>query len=74
MRRVTTLAQVYDSLLGVGLSESIDLADYLRALCVRLPELQAERDRPVQIVCNAASTLLGLDEVTALATSQEWYR
>lgn len=40
--RVTTLAQVYDSLLGVGLSESIDLADYLRALCVRLPALQTQ--------------------------------
>lgn len=66
VRRVTTLAQVYDSLLGVGLSESVDLADYLRVLCVRLPELQTERDRPVQIVCNAASTLLGLNEVTAL--------
>ena len=66
VRRVITLAQVYDSLLGVGLSESVDLADYLRALCVRLPELQTERDRPVRIVCNAAFTLLGLKEVTAL--------
>ncbi len=66
VRRVTTLAQVYDSLLGIGLSETVDLADYLLALCVRLPGLQAERDRPVRIVCNAVSTLLGLDEVTAL--------
>jgi len=66
VRRVTTLSQVYDSLLGVGLSESIDLADYLRALCARLPELQTERVRPVRIVCNATSILLGLNEVTAL--------
>ena len=66
VRRVTTLAQVYDSLLGVGLSETVDLADYLRALCLRLPGLQAERDRPVRIVCHAVSTLLGLDGVTAL--------
>ena len=66
VRRVTTLAQIYDSLLGVGLSESIDLADYLGALCLRLPGLQAERDRPVRIVCNTVSTLLSLDDVTAL--------
>ncbi len=66
VRRVTTLAQVYDSLLGVGLSETVDLADYLRALCLRLPGLQAERKRPVQIVCNAETTRLGLDGVTAL--------
>ncbi len=66
VRRVTTLAQVYDSLLGVGLSETIDLADYLHALCVSLPGLQAERNRPVQIVCRAESVLLGLNEVTSL--------
>lgn len=66
VRRVTILAQVYDSLLGVGLSETVDLADYLHALCLRLPDLQVERDRPVRIACHAASTPLGLDEVTAL--------
>ena len=42
---LTTLAQVYDSLLGVGLSETVDLAEYLRALCQRLPGLQAARKR-----------------------------
>ncbi len=66
VRRVITLAQVYDSLLGIGLSETVDLADYLRALCVSLPELQAERSRPVQIVCRTEVVLLGLDVVTAL--------
>ena len=65
-RRVTTLAQVYDSLLGVGLSGSVDLADYLRALCARLPGLQAERTRPVRIACQAEPVMLGLDEVSAL--------
>ncbi len=66
MRRVTTLAQVYDSLLGIGLSETVDLADYLRALCARLPELQAERSRPVRVVCRAEAIPLGLNAVTAL--------
>ena len=66
VRRLTVLAQVYDSMLGVGLTETVDLADYLRLLCVRLPGLQAERTRPVQIICDGELTLLGLDAVTAL--------
>ncbi len=66
MRHVTTLAQVYDSLLGVGLSETIDLGLYLQGLCGSLPQLQADRDRNVQIVCRLDSILLRLDAVTAL--------
>ena len=65
-RRVTTLAQVYDTLLGVGLSETVDLADYLRALCTSLPGLQAERTHPVRIICHAETVMLGLDEVSSL--------
>ena len=63
---VATLAQVYDTLLGVGLSETVDLADYLRALCASLPGLQAERTEPVRIICHAEPVMLGLDEVSAL--------
>lgn len=66
VRRVTTLAQVYDSLLGVGLSETVDIGGYLRALCGRLPGLQVERSGVVQIVCHAEPVQLGLDAVTAL--------
>ena len=66
VRRVTTLGQVYDSLLGVGLSETIDLGEYICALCARLPGLQAERSRPVQIVCHPQIVPLALDEVTSL--------
>jgi two-component sensor histidine kinase len=65
-RRVSILGQVYDSLLGVGLSERIDLADYIQALCVRLPQLQADRDRSVRVACHTVPVFLGLDEVTAL--------
>ncbi len=41
--RVVTLAQIYDSLLGVGLSHTIDLSSYLRDLCASLPGLRDER-------------------------------
>ena len=43
--RVMTLAQIYDSLLGVGLSHTIDLSSYLRDLCASLPN--SETSAPV---------------------------
>lgn len=66
VRRVTTLAQVYDSLLSVGLSGTVDFAGYLRALCVNLPALQAQHSHPVHIVCQAEPVMLGVDEASAL--------
>jgi two-component sensor histidine kinase len=66
VHHVTTLAQVYNSLPGGGLSDTIDLGDYLHELCVSLPRLQAERSEGVQIVCRADSLMLSLDKVTAL--------
>ena len=69
VRRVTTLSQVYDNLLGVGLSATVNLADYLRALCLRLPGLQADRTENVRIVFEGDSIQLGLDEVTTLGVA-----
>ena len=66
VRRVTTLSQVYDSLLSVGLSGTVDLAGYLRALCVSLPAVQAQHSRPVYIVCHAEPVMLGVDQTSAL--------
>jgi two-component sensor histidine kinase len=65
-RRVMTLAQIYDSLLGVGLSHTIDLSNYLRALCASLPGLQDQPVRKVGLVCHAEPVELPLDSVTAL--------
>jgi two-component sensor histidine kinase len=66
LHRVTTLAQVYDTMLGVGLSETIDLGDYLRTLCEKLPELQNEQSRKIDIVCRTEPLLLGVDDVSTL--------
>jgi two-component sensor histidine kinase len=65
-RRVSTLAQIYESQLTTELSESIDLAEYLQALCLRLPGLQAKRKHPVRIVCQTVSVPMSLEGVTAL--------
>ena len=66
VRRVTTLGQVYNSLLGVGLSATVDFGDYLRALCENLPGLQDDHARKIKLTCSAEAVLLPLDSVTAL--------
>ena len=42
-RHVVTLTHIYDSLLGIGLSSTIDLSKYLQELCSSLPKLQDGR-------------------------------
>jgi two-component sensor histidine kinase len=64
--RVMTLAQIYDSLLGIGLSETIDLKIYLQQLCTVLPGLQDDRTWKVELLCRAESLMLPLSSVTVL--------
>ncbi len=64
--RILTLAQIYDSLLGVGLSEDIDLKFYLEQLCSFLPGLQDDRSSKVELVCQAESLMLPLNQITIL--------
>lgn len=66
IRQVTILAKVYNSLLGVGLSETIDLAEYLQSLCDSMPGLQAPRAHAIAIHCRMDEVLLDLDKVTSL--------
>jgi two-component sensor histidine kinase/putative methionine-R-sulfoxide reductase with GAF domain len=66
IRRVITLSEVYEQLLGTGLGHTIDLADYLRSLCKRLPELQQVLATGVSIHCTAETLLVNLDTVTAV--------
>lgn len=63
---VTILAQIYNSLLGVGLSSTIDLGAYLHELCRNLPELQHKQRGRVSLTCQAEPVLLALDGVTTL--------
>jgi two-component sensor histidine kinase len=66
-RRVSTLAQVYDHLLGTGLmTRTTDFGSYLRSLCVNLAEIQATAKDRVTLTCDSDSLILDLDVVTAL--------
>jgi two-component sensor histidine kinase len=65
-RRVMTLAQVYDHLLGIGLSRTIDLGTYVKTLCSILPDIQITQNLNVRLTCEVESITLDLDKVTSL--------
>ena len=65
-RRVSTLAQVYDHLLGTEMTRTTDFGSYVKSLCVNLAEIQGTPGRSVTLACNSESMPLDLDAVTAL--------
>jgi two-component sensor histidine kinase len=67
-RQVVTLTHIYDSLLGIGLTSTVDLSKYLQELCSSLPKLQDGRAGNVDLECHAESIMLSLDSATAVDT------
>jgi two-component sensor histidine kinase len=65
-RRVSTLARVYDHLLGNEMTRTTDFANYVKSLCVNLAEIQAASDGAITLTCDSESVILDLDVVTAL--------
>ena len=65
-RRVSTLAQVYDHLLGSEMTRTTDFGSYLKSLCLNLAEIQAAPDGSVTLTCDSDAIVLDLDVVTAL--------
>jgi len=65
-RRVMTLAQVYDHLLGTGLRRTIDFSNYLTSLCESFQILETVAHPEVGLTCHCESVMLDLDTVTAL--------
>lgn len=66
MQRVMSLAEVYEHLLGIGMSDQIDLGAYAKALCANLPNLQPPPAFPVALHCHAEEVLVDLAAATAL--------
>jgi len=65
-RRVSTLAQVYDHLLGAEMTRTTDFSGYVKSLCLNLAELQGAPEGTVTLTCDSESLPLDLDVVTAL--------
>jgi two-component sensor histidine kinase len=64
-RRVSTLAQVYDHLLGNEMTRTTDFGSYVKSLCHDIAEIQAAA-RGVTLSCASEALILDLDTVTAL--------
>jgi two-component sensor histidine kinase len=62
--RVLGLAQVFDHLLGIGMSRVINFGDYISALCGTIPELYKQDD--VHVECHAQPIQVNLTDATAL--------
>jgi two-component sensor histidine kinase len=65
-RRVMTLAEVYNHLLGSGMSQEIDFGDYITSLCVNLTALQGHDKAGIALACHTVPMGLDLDSVTVL--------
>jgi two-component sensor histidine kinase len=65
-RRVSTLAQVYDHLLGSEMTRTTDFGGYVKSLCINLAEIQAAPRGSVTLTCESDAIVLDLDVVTAL--------
>jgi two-component sensor histidine kinase len=65
-RRVSTLAQVYDHLLGNEMTRTTDFGGYVKSLCASLAQIQPASASAVTLTCDSESLILDLDVVTAL--------
>jgi two-component sensor histidine kinase len=65
-RRVSTLAQVYDHLLGNETTRTTNFGGYIKSLCINLSEIQGTVDGRVTLTCDSDAIVLDLDVVTAL--------
>ncbi|MET0239001.1 MAG: histidine kinase dimerization/phosphoacceptor domain -containing protein [Sphingobium sp.] len=65
-RRVSTLSQVYDQLLGTQMTRTIDFGQYVTDLCRNLAEVQEVAGDSIALSCDCAVIELDLDVVTAL--------
>jgi two-component sensor histidine kinase len=66
IRRVVTLAEVYEQLLGTGMGRTIDLCTYLKSLCDNMPSLQASASPNINLTFTGETLLVNIDTVTAM--------
>jgi two-component sensor histidine kinase len=65
-RRVSTLGQVYEHLLGAEMTRTTDFGGYVKSLCLNLAEIQGAPEGTVTLRCDSEPLPLDLDVVTAL--------
>jgi two-component sensor histidine kinase len=65
-RRVSSLAHVYDHLLGNEMARTTDFGGYVKSLCMDIAAFHAAPAGTVTLTCESEPLILDLDMVTAL--------
>jgi len=65
-RRVSTLAQVYDHLLGNEITRTTDFGGYVKSLCHSIKHIHSTPETHITLSCASDELILDLDQVTAL--------
>ena len=65
-RRVMTLVQLYDHVIGAGLSRTIDFNTFLTTLCTKFESQESAQHAKVKLTCQAEPVALDLDSATTL--------
>jgi two-component sensor histidine kinase len=65
-RRVSTLAQVYEHLLGNEMTRTTDFSGYVKSLCKSIEQIHAAPGKKITLSCESDELILDLDQVTAL--------
>ena len=65
-RRIMALAQIYEHVVGTGLSNAIDFGAYLSSLCLCIADAEANQHPNIQLTCHCGQLVLGLETVTSL--------
>jgi two-component sensor histidine kinase len=66
IHRVTALAEVHEQLLGSDWGSTVNLGDYLKALCARLPSLQTAPIGGIVLTCITDPVSTNLETATTL--------
>jgi two-component sensor histidine kinase/putative methionine-R-sulfoxide reductase with GAF domain len=66
IRRIMSLAEVYQHLLGIGMDGQIDFGAYTLALCANLPDLHPTPRFPITLDCHHTRLMVPLASATAL--------
>jgi len=65
-RRVSTLAQVYDHLLGNEMTRTTEFGGYVKSLCRNMEQIQSMPGKHITLTCESDELILDLDLITAL--------
>jgi two-component sensor histidine kinase len=65
-RRVSTLAQVYEHLLGIEMTRTTDFGGYVKSLCKSIEQIHATPEKNITLACESDELILDLEQVTAI--------